>query len=193
MEYASERVVLLSGESKKIVSDVRKWLESSGTVLNSTLQTGKFSFTVLSMQSGVGPVCIIRDPDAIWGVPRPFRRQVAKKARKYADVCPDGGVALIVAVVPDPALSSSIDSAMEMLFGSVRVPVVQGRTLSKRWYRANDGVFKQYPRLSAVAWVTENKPDTWTSTLFMNPACTLRLPDQVLTGLQSTMAIACET
>jgi len=197
MEFASEHVVLLSGKSKKIVSDVRKWLESSGTVLNSTLQTGEFSFTVLSMQSGVGLVCIIRDPDAVWVDPDPLRSLVADKARKYAGVCQKSSIALVVAVVADVATGSSIPSAMAMLFGSVKVPVVFNRTtkrtMSRPWYRAHDGIFEHYLGLSAVAWVMENKPDIWTSTLFMNPACTLRLPDQVLTGLQSTMAIAGET
>lgn len=197
MESASEHVVLSSGKSKEIASNVWKWLKSASAVPNSRLQMGEFSFTVLPMQSGDDHVCIIQTFDAIRIDPRSLGSLVAKKAHKYAGVCQDSGTALVIAVIADVATGSSIRSAESMLLGSVKGSVVldksTGQILSKRSYRAHDGVFEHYPRLSGVAWVEENQPSTWTSTLFMNPACTLRLPDQVLRGLQSTMAIACAT
>jgi hypothetical protein len=197
MASASEHVVLSSGDSKEITSNVWKWLGSASTVPDSKLQTGEFSFTLLPMQSGNDHVCIIEDFDAIRVDPRSLRSSVADKARKYTGVCQDSGTALVIAVVADVAAGSSLRSAESMLLGSVKGSVVfdrtTKRTLSARRYRAHDGIFEKYPGLGAVAWVMQNEPDMWTSTLFMNPACTLRLPDQVLTGLQSTMAIACET
>lgn len=107
VEFASEQIMMSSGESKELASVVRKWLESSGTVPNSTLQRGGFSFTVLSMQSGVNHVCTILDPDAIRVDPRPLRRLVATKVHKYAGVCQDNGIALVVAVVADAGADSS--------------------------------------------------------------------------------------
>jgi hypothetical protein len=197
MEFASEHVVLSSGDSKEIASNVWKWLGSASTVPDSKLQTGEFSFTLLPMQSGNDHVCIIEDFDAIRVDPRPLRSSVADKARKYAGICQDSGTALVIAVVADVVAGSSLRSAESMLLGSVKGSVVfdrtTKRTLSARRYRAHDGIFEKHPGLGAVAWVMQNDPRIWTSTLFTNPACNTPLPEQILKGLQSTIDIANDT
>lgn len=197
VSYASDYTMMSSGTCKEITSAVREWLKSDDTAPKSRLRLSGFCLTIVSMRSGLDHVYTILDPDATWGSPRPLRRSVTDKVRKYESSCQDGDMALVVAVVADPRAGSSTYEAMEMLFGSVTVPVVVNRSTGQSWpkqpYRADDGVFERCPLLSAVAWVTQNEPDTWTSTLHMNPVCSVALPDQVLKGLQSTVTISCTT
>jgi len=184
----------LPNNPKQIASDVQKWLESSDTAPQSTLLKDGILLTVLSMKTGIETVSTIIDPVAFRVDSHALRQLIANKVQKYADICQNGGTALVVAVVADPVTGLDEHSAESALFGTLKHPITVDmstrKTLVGRPYRAHDGVFERYPLLSAVAWVAQNGPNTWTSMLYLNPACDVLLPDQVLKGLQSTMDIA---
>jgi hypothetical protein len=193
VESASDNANMLTDTSKQIASDVRKWLEFPNVAPQSTMQRGGVTFTVLSLKSGSGTVEIILDPNAFWVDSNRLKRLIADKAKKYADVCQNSSIALVVAVVADPVTGLDTDDAESVLFGSLKYPIAVDKTtkrvLLERPYRSHDGIFDHYPGLNAVAWVAQNEPNTWTSILYMNPVCNVLLPNQVLKGLQSTLAI----
>jgi len=191
---ASDNANILTDTPKQIASDVRKWLESPNVAPQSTMQRGGSTFTVLPMESGSETVEIILDPNAFWVDSNRLKRLIADKAKKYTDVCQNSSIALVVAVVADPVTGLDREDAESVLFGSLKYPIAVDKTtkqvLLTRPYRSHDGAFEHYPGLNAVGWVAQNRSNTWTSILYMNPVCNVPLPDQVLKGLQSTMAIA---
>lgn len=199
VEFASDSANMLTDAPKQIASDVRKWLESPGVAPQSTMQRGGVTFTVLPMKSSSGTVQIIPPPIAFWVDSNDLNQLIAEKARKYRSICNNGETALVVAVVADPATGLDTEELELVLYGSVKYPIVFDETTKRpllgQPYRAHDGIFYRYPGLNAVAWVAQaqNEPNTWISTLYMNPTCNFPLPDQVLKGLQSTMTIACTT
>ena len=190
--------ILLTNTPKKIASDVRKWLESPGVAHQSTMERGGVAFTVLPRKSSSGTVQIIPlSAITFWVNSKPLNRLIAEKAGKYRSSCNNGQTALVVAIVADPVTGLDTEELESVLCGSVKCPIVFDETTKRplpgQPYRANDGIFDHYPGLNAVAWVEENGPNTWISTLYENPACNLLLPDQVLKGLRSTMTIAGKT
>ena len=184
----------LPSNPKQVASDVQKWLEASDTAPQSTLLRDGVLFTVLSMNTGIETVNTIIDPVAFRVDSHALSKLIASKVQKYAGICQNGGSALVVAVVADPVTGLDTEDVESVLFGSVKYPIAVDKTtkrpLLKQPYRSHDGIFEHYLGLSAVAWVVQNGPDTWTSTLYRNPACNILLPDQVLKGMQSTLAIA---
>jgi len=184
----------LPNNLKQVASDVQKWLEASDTAPQSTLLRDGILLTVLSMKTGIETVSTIIDPVAFRVDSHALSKLIANKVQKYADICQNGGTALVVAVVADPVTGLDTEDAESVLFGSLKYPITFDKktkqTLLKQPYRSHDGIFEHYPGLNAVAWVAQNGPNTWISTLYMNPACNVLLPDQVLKGLQSTLAIA---
>ncbi len=188
--FTSGNANLLADTPKQIASDVQKWLELTGAAPRSTMQRGGITFTVLSSRSDSGTIEVILDPDAFWVNSNHLRRLITDKAKKYTDMCQKNGMAFVIAVVVDPVTGLGTDNLKSVLSGTLRCPIAFDKArqhpLLKQPYRFHDGVFEDYPGLNAVAWIAQNEPNAWTSTLYLNPVCNVPLPEQVLKGLQST-------
>jgi hypothetical protein len=166
-------------QQKEIVRAVGRWL-ADGRSGGDRIAFDGVIVQFVAAAPGLTRNTTIRST-GLWVDGAPLRESVAGKASKYRDLVEAVGQPFVVVVVPDFFTGRGLDEVKDAVFGrdswrAARPPAAGEGNCQP----GNDGLFAEYPTLSAVAlgsW------QDYSITLFAlrNPRATYPLPDDSLT------------
>jgi hypothetical protein len=168
-------------EQKRIVRDLQVWL-GAGRVTGDSTEIERIDFHYLApSQSGTG-LSWSRGSPPFWVDGQPLRVAVKDKVRKYRDLVTARRLPFVVCVVPAFETARGITELRSAVLGTPdchRLGSVEG-VCKTGCYCQGDGLFQEYPTLSAVILAERRVGTTLCHTVLRNPHAAHPLDESIV-------------